>query len=61
MTVLLPIVVFSLPVLAIVVFAISGRRLAGSCGGMSPDGSCARCGKPAGDAGADRAGPCRSQ
>ncbi len=44
---LLPILVFSLPVLAIVFLALGGRRLKGSCGGMNPDGSCARCGKPA--------------
>jgi hypothetical protein len=51
--------VFSVPILAIVVLAISGRRLSGSCGGMSPDGSCSRCGKPAG-ADADATDACRS-
>jgi hypothetical protein len=49
-TVLLPILVFTIPVIAVVVLAIGGRRLAGSCGAMSPDGSCRRCGKPAGEA-----------
>jgi hypothetical protein len=44
---LLPILVFSVPVLAVVVLALSGRRLSGSCGGVGPDGSCSRCGKPA--------------
>jgi hypothetical protein len=46
--ILVPILVFTLPVMAVVVFAlVSGRRLKGSCGGASPDGSCSRCGKPA--------------
>ncbi|MBL9079056.1 MAG: hypothetical protein JNL08_16245 [Planctomycetes bacterium] len=58
MTVLVPIVVFSVPVLAVVLLALAGRRLAGSCGGMNPDGSCSRCGKPAGDPGADAPGGC---
>jgi hypothetical protein len=49
MSILLPIVVLSVPVLAIVVLAIGGRRLSGSCGGMSPDGSCRRCGKASAD------------
>jgi hypothetical protein len=44
---LLPILVFTVPVLGIVVLALTGRRLKGSCGGVGPDGSCARCGKPA--------------
>jgi hypothetical protein len=44
---LLPILVFSVPVLAVVVLAMSGRRLSGSCGAARPDGSCSRCGKPA--------------
>lgn len=44
---LLPIVVFSVPVLAVVVLALTGRRLSGSCGGMQPDGRCGRCGKTA--------------
>lgn len=42
---LLPILVFTVPVLVIVFFALSGRRLAGSCGGVGPDGNCRRCGK----------------
>lgn len=46
-SVLLPILVISVPVLAIVALALGGRRLSGSCGGMSPDGSCQRCGKTA--------------
>jgi hypothetical protein len=46
---LLPILVFSVPVLAIVLLALSGRRLSGSCGGMNKDGSCQRCGKTASD------------
>lgn len=49
-TVLLPILVFTVPILAIVFLAIAGRRLAGSCGAMSADGSCQRCGKTAGEA-----------
>lgn len=47
MSVLLPILVISIPVLAIVALALGGRRLSGSCGGMNPDGSCQRCGKTA--------------
>ena len=46
---LLPILVFSIPVLAIVLLALSGRRLSGSCGGMNKDGSCNRCGRTAQD------------
>lgn len=57
-TVLLPILVFTIPVLAIVFLALGGRRLSGSCGGTNPDGSCKRCGK-AGDAPPTAAGePC---
>ena len=44
---LLPILVFSVPVLAVVFLALSGRRLSGSCGATRPDGSCGRCGKAA--------------
>jgi len=45
---LLPILVFLVPVLAVVALALFfGRRLSGSCGGVGADGSCARCGKPA--------------
>jgi len=55
-TVLLPILVITVPVLAIVFLALAGRRLSGSCGGMSPDGSCQRCGKPPGPAAPER--PC---
>jgi hypothetical protein len=45
---LLPILVLLVPVLAVVALALFfGRRLSGSCGGVGPDGTCARCGKPA--------------
>ncbi len=45
---LIPILVFAVPVMAVVTVALlSGRRLQGSCGGVGPDGSCPRCGKPA--------------
>lgn len=44
---LLPILVFSVPVLAIVFLAMAGKRLSGSCGGVGPDGNCSRCGKSA--------------
>jgi hypothetical protein len=45
---LLPILVFLVPVLAVVALALLfGRRLGGSCGGVGPDGTCVRCGKPA--------------
>jgi len=45
---LLPILVFLVPVLAIVALALFfGRRLSGSCGGVGADGTCTRCGKPA--------------
>jgi hypothetical protein len=44
----LPILVFTVPVLAIVLLAVGGRRLSGSCGGLSADGSCRRCGRTAG-------------
>jgi hypothetical protein len=46
--VLLPILVITVPVLAIALLAVGGRKLSGSCGGMNPDGSCQRCGKQAG-------------
>jgi len=46
---LLPILVFSIPVMAIVLLALSGRRLSGSCGGMNKDGNCNRCGRTAQD------------
>lgn len=46
--ILLPIVLFTVPVLLVVVLATAfGRRLRGSCGGVGPDGSCSRCGRPA--------------
>lgn len=60
-SVLLPILVFTVPVLAIVFLAMGGKRLSGSCGGMNPDGSCKRCGKPANaadGAGSDAGGSC---
>ena len=45
---LLPILVFLLPVLAVVALALFfGRRLRGSCGAVGQDGTCVRCGKPA--------------
>ena len=45
---LLPVVLFTAPVLLVVVLAVAfGRRLTGSCGGVGPDGKCERCGKPA--------------
>ncbi len=45
---LVPVLIFALPVLVVVAIAVvSGRRLKGSCGGVSADGSCSRCGKPA--------------
>jgi hypothetical protein len=55
---LVPIVVFTVPVLAIVALALAGRRLSGSCGGVGPDGSCQRCGKTAAAADSGDA-PCR--
>ena len=54
---LLPILVITLPVLAIAVLATKGMRLSGSCGGMNPDGSCQRCGKPVSDS--DSEGACQ--
>ena len=55
---LLPILVLLVPVLAVVALALFfGRRLSGSCGGVGPDGTCARCGKPAAEIG-DRTGSC---
>ena len=56
--VLLPILVFTVPVLAIVLLALGGRRLSGSCGGVGPDGSCKRCGRTAADGEADPAAAC---
>ena len=57
---LLPILLFMLPVLVIVVLAMAfNRRLSGSCGGVGPDGGCSRCGKPASEMPADP-GSCRS-
>ena len=51
MNILLPILVLSVPVLAIVLLAVyGGKRLAGSCGAMNPDGKCSRCGAPPADA-----------
>ena len=43
---LLPIMVFSLPVFAIVGLAMAGKKLSKSCGGVGPDGGCRRCGEP---------------
>ena len=57
-TVLLPILVFSVPVLAVVLLALGGRRLSGSCGGMNPDGSCQRCGKAGGENAPASGGAC---
>lgn len=47
MNFLLPILVLTVPVLAIAALALNGRSLSGSCGGKNPDGSCSRCGKAA--------------
>ena len=45
---LLPILVFLVPVLAVVALALFFvLRLRGSCGGVGQDGRCVRCGKPA--------------
>ncbi|MCB9870499.1 MAG: hypothetical protein H6837_11630 [Planctomycetes bacterium] len=55
--ILVPVLIFVIPVMAVVVLTlVSGRRLQGSCGGVGPDGSCTRCGKPAAEipAGRDR-------
>ena len=41
---LLAVLVFSVPVLGIVVLALMGRRLTKSCGGTGPQGQCMRCG-----------------
>ena len=46
-TVVLPILFFAIPVLAIVFLAVAGRGLSGSCDAMLPDGSCRRCGRSA--------------
>lgn len=46
---LLPVLVITVPVVAIALLAMKGKSLAGSCGGMNPDGSCSRCGKAAGE------------
>ena len=46
--VLLPVLVFTVPVLFIVFLAVLfGRKLSGSCGGLDADGRCSRCGKTA--------------
>ena len=47
--ILLAIVVCTIPVLAIVVLAMSGRLLSKSCGGVGPGSSCHRCGKTGSD------------
>ena len=44
---LLPVLVFSIPVLAVVFLALGGKALKGSCGGVGPGGDCGRCGKSA--------------
>ena len=49
MNFLLPILVITVPVFAIALLAVGGRRLSGSCGGLNADGSCSKCGKAAGD------------
>ena len=46
---LLPVLVITVPVAAIALFALGGRSLSGSCGGVNPDGSCSRFGKAAGE------------
>lgn len=44
----LPVLILTVPVLAVVLLALAfGRRLSGSCGGVGADGRCSRCGKPA--------------
>lgn len=49
--ILLPVLVLSVPVLAITLLAVlGGKKLAGSCGAMNPDGKCSRCGVSADDA-----------
>ncbi|MBK8978396.1 MAG: hypothetical protein IPM29_21045 [Planctomycetes bacterium] len=62
---LLPILLFMVPVLAVVLLATAfGRRLRGSCGGVGSDGSCTRCGKPAVERDAEAAtgqGACSSR
>ena len=45
----LPILVITVPVLAIALLAMGGRTLSGSCGGRNPDGSCGKCGRAAGE------------
>ncbi len=46
--ILLPVLVFTAPVLLIVFLTVAfGRKLSGSCGGVDADGRCSRCGKPA--------------
>ncbi|MCA8948322.1 MAG: hypothetical protein KDE27_02400 [Planctomycetes bacterium] len=50
-SVLLPVLVFTVPILAVVFLALGGRRLSGSCGGVSADGSCSRCGRAPGSDG----------
>ncbi len=45
---LLPIVLFLVPVMIVIALTVGrGRELTGSCGGVSPEGRCTRCGKPA--------------
>ncbi len=56
---LLPILLFLVPVLAVVLLATKfGRQLKGSCGGVGADGRCTRCGKPAADVPPARDGSC---
>ena len=48
MDILLPVLVFTVPVLLIVFLAVAfGKELSGSCGGLDAQGKCSRCGKPA--------------
>lgn len=57
---LLPILLFMVPVLAVVVLATKfGRQLKGSCGGVGVDGRCSRCGKAAAEIPPTRDGSCK--
>ena len=56
---LLPIVLFALPVFAVVALTVGrGTELKGSCGGVGADGKCSRCGKPAVEMPTRKTEPC---
>ncbi|MCA8941933.1 MAG: hypothetical protein KDB80_05170 [Planctomycetes bacterium] len=56
---LLPILLFALPVFAVVALTAGrGKELKGSCGGVGADGKCSRCGKPAAEIPARKSEPC---